>query len=659
MAKVAIQKIEIIAHLPDSKKIMERLQRRGVVEISNYEDPELIKVETDLQLAQFEKGIVVATEAKQIINNHFPVKKSLLASFNGRTEIDFENFENWGVDWKRHLKSCYQIVSLVKASEEAKANNIRLETQMRSLEDWLVLDVPMQYQGTKHTQCFIGTFAGQITREELLAKLAKNEMQAEMVDIEIVNATKQMTYVCVNCHKDDKDEVLASIREIGFTYPSDPTKHPPVYRMERFKKQMEENKRLIEENEKKISAFGDINQELEYLMDYLVLKKDRYEAFAMGALSKRIFIINGYVPERNVSALMEELEKEFELAISISETTSEDDAPVILQNNGFMMPAETITEMYSMPGKSDIDPTSVMAFFYYFFFGMMLSDAGYGLVMAIGSWLILKKTTIEGGMRKTMQMFFYCGIFTIFWGAMFGSWFGDIVQVVAREFFGKELGSIALWYEPIQDPMNLLVWCFIFGIVHLLAGVLARGKMTWDEGKKFEAIIDTLPVLLIEIGIAPVCGTILTSVPAIAVTIGTWMSLVGVVILVLTASRSSKNIIIRLFGGLYALYNLASGYLSDVLSYSRLLALGLATGSIASVINMMGTMVTNPILKPIVLLVVFLFGHLLNLAINALGAYVHANRLQFVELFSKFYEGGGRSFKPYTANTKYIKFKED
>ena len=129
--------------------------------------------------------------------------------------------------------------------------------------------------------------------------------------------------------------------------------------------------------------------------------------------------------------------------------------------------------------------------------------------------------------------------------------------------------------------------------------------------------------------------------------------------MVLTSSRSSKNIIVRLLGGLYGLYNIASGYLSDILSYSRLLALGLATGSIAGVINMLGVMPSNLVVKGILLAVVFVVGHALNMAINVLGAYVHTNRLQFVELFSKFYEGGGTAFNPLKMNTKYIKLKEE
>ncbi|MBR0142174.1 MAG: V-type ATP synthase subunit I, partial [Ruminococcus sp.] len=245
------------------------------------------------------------------------------------------------------------------------------------------------------------------------------------------------------------------------------------------------------------------------------------------------------------------------------------------------------------------------------------------------------------------------------WGALFGSWFGDIIQVVGREFFGKEVGSVALWFEPLDDPIKLLLFSFGLGILHLFLGVAVSFKMSWDDNRKIDAFCDAVPVYLIVLGVAPLGAGILTSVPDNLKTIGSYMLIAGVVLLVLTAGRSSKSIFGKFFGGLYALYNTATGYLIDILSYSRLLALGLATGSIAGVINLIGTMPENKIVKLILLILVFVVGHTANLAINLLGAYVHTDRLQFVELFSKFYTGGGREFEPLTVNTKYIKFKEE
>jgi V/A-type H+-transporting ATPase subunit I len=288
---------------------------------------------------------------------------------------------------------------------------------------------------------------------------------------------------------------------------------------------------------------------------------------------------------------------------------------------------------------------------------MMLSDAGYGLVMTIGCSVALKKLKLEDKLRKTLTMFRNCGISTLIFGALFGSWFGDIVQVVGREFFGKEIGSLALWFEPLDDPIRLLLYSFALGIAHLFLGLAVSFKISWSEGRRADAIWDTLPVYMTVLGVCPLGASILTDVPKTLSTAGGYLALAGAVLLVLTAGRSSKSVIGKFFGGLYALYNTATGYLSDILSYSRLLALGLATGSIASVINLIGTMPENRAVKAVLLVVVFVVGHLANLAINLLGAYVHTDRLQFVELFSKFYEGGGREFNPLRVRTNYIKFK--
>lgn len=258
-----------------------------------------------------------------------------------------------------------------------------------------------------------------------------------------------------------------------------------------------------------------------------------------------------------------------------------------------------------------------------------------------------------------MNMFLGCGISTIFWGAMYGSWFGDIIQVVAREFFGKEIGSLALWFEPVNDPLKLLLFSFLFGIVHLFVGLGVRFGMLWKDGKKLDAFCETVPVYLLVTGAAPLAAGIIITIPPWITGAAKYVALAGVAAVILTAGRGSKSIFGKLGGGLYGLYNVGSGYLGDILSYSRLLALGLSTGVIASVVNMLGTIPKNPVVKAVLLVFAFVAGHTVNIAINLIGTYVHTNRLQYVEFFSKFYEGGGRAFAPLTTNTKYFKFREE
>ena len=461
------------------------------------------------------------------------------------------------------------------------------------------------------------------------------------------------------CRNENAEETENALRKLAFIPISDPDGKTPV---EQLKEYDSEILRLQKERDSAAAKIGKLSEnrsQIQIVIDYLQMRKDKYEALNGLGFTGSTFVLNGFIPEKYCKSLEKEIRSKFKAAITFSEPADDEDVPVLLENGSFSSPVESITKMYDMPSKGDVDPTPVMSFFYYLFFGMMLSDAGYGLIMTIGTIFILKKFKLETNMRKTLTMFRNCGISTLIWGALFGSWFGDIVQVVAREYFGKEIGSIALWFEPIDDPIKLLLFSFGLGIIHLFVGVGVSFKMAWDDGRKLDAFLDTVPIYLTVLGAAPFGAGIFVEVPASLNSIGKYLLIIGVVLLVLTQGRSSKSIFGKFFGGLYALYNTATGYLSDILSYSRLLALGLATGSIAGVINLIGTMPQNMVVKTILFIVVFIVGHTANIAINLLGAYVHTDRLQFVELFSKFYAGGGREFEPLTANTQYIKFKEE
>ena len=298
----------------------------------------------------------------------------------------------------------------------------------------------------------------------------------------------------------------------------------------------------------------------------------------------------------------------------------------------------------------------------------MLSDAAYGLIMTIGCFILLRKyRNMEPGMKSMLTMFFYCGISTTFWGVMFGSYFGDAPTVIAKVFFNKDFVIPAVWMVPLENPMRMLIFCFLFGIVHLFLGLGLKGYSLLKDKKIVDFICDVVFWFMLLLGLLFMLlpSDLFRSIaqmefnfPPTVKLLAKIFAIVGAAGIVLFAKRDSKNIGVRVALGAYELYG-ATSWLSDVLSYSRLLALGLATGVIASVINQMGSMMGSGVGGTIVFIIVFLLGHALNLAINVLGAYVHTNRLQFVEFFSKFYEGGGHAFKPFTTPTKYFKITED
>ena len=257
-------------------------------------------------------------------------------------------------------------------------------------------------------------------------------------------------------------------------------------------------------------------------------------------------------------------------------------------------------------------------------------------------------------------MYMYCGISTMFWGIMFGSFFGDLINVIRINYLNLPETRLYVWLNPQGDDlMTTMLWCFLFGIIHLFVGVGIKGYMQWKQGDKFGAIVDPLSIYLAVGGAAPICAGMIIEIPDSITQAGKYCALAGVVLIVLTAGRASKGIFGKLGAGLYALYNTVSGYLSDVLSYSRLLALGLVTGIIGSVVNLMGTLPSNMVVKTVLFTVVFVLGHAINFGINIIGAYVHTNRLQYVEFFSRFYEGGGVAFNPLKVNSKTFKIKEE
>lgn len=657
-----MQKIEIIALLSDRKRIMERLQRRGLVELSDCADEQLVKMNSSASIAQFEKSKSSAQQALEILEEALAVKHSMFDSLKGKAEYEVHDFGRQASLLEETMKKVYDIIACSKRIAEHKSQIGKLTVAIDSLQYWQDLDIRSDFKGTAYTRCYIGTMPGGLSKEELQGMLPED------AELYVVAALKEKNNIAVLCHRDSAEEAYDRLREAGFAPLSDTAGGTPREKSKKYQEEIETLQGKIAEREKQIRDYEKALEEIRFIVDYLQIRIDKYEALKNVGMSENTFVLTGYIPQRYADKLIKELEGRFTIAISLSEPEEDEEVPVLLENSRFSAPVEGITEMYALPTKRDLDPTPIMSFFYYLFFGMMLSDAGYGVVMVIVTAIILHKGRMTAKLRKTMKMFQYCGISTIIWGALFGSWYGDLPQIIARDYFNTTItnihgveGSTALWFQPLDDPMALLLFSFILGILHLLLGLCANFYKLWKEGNKWDAIWDVIPVMLTVLGAAPLAGGILTPIPAIASQIGTYMAIAGIVLLVLTSSRSSKNIVMRLLGGLYGLYNVATGYLSDILSYSRLLALGLATGSIASVMNLIGSMPGpgNLVVETIMLLIMIAVGHTANIGVNLLGAYVHTDRLQFVELFSKFYEGGGRAFEPLRVNTKYVTFKEE
>lgn len=658
MAKLQMQKIEMIALLKDSKSIVERLQRRGVMEIYSTNNDDLLKINTTGIISVFERNMYTAQNALVLLNGRNKRKESMLSFLKGRKSVSTDKFAQNKDFTDETLSMCYSVLDCSKKITDCNNEIAKLETQIDVLKPWVGLELSQSFKGTRLTRSFIGTFPDEIHAQDIENQLIQTDENA-VAEVDIISSRKEQTCVVVTCHKDVSDIVFTHIRDMGFSQLSALSTLTPADEVKKLEDKVMYNRKKIKECEETLDNLCNECEKIKFLIDYLSMRKDKYIAINELEMTQKTVVINGYVPKKYVDGLIEEFEEKYTVVITVSDPGEEDDIPVLLENGKFSEPMEGITEMYALPNKHDIDPSAVMAFFYYLLFGIMLSDAGYGLVITIATTIILKKTGVEGKLRKSIKMFQYCGISTLFWGALFGSWFGDLPQIIASNFFGTKITTTALWFEPIKDPIKMLLFGFGIGILHLFLGLAVNFKMLWSEGKKLDAVCETLPIYLTITGVAPLAAGILTSIPPVLQNIGKYLLIAGVISIILTAGRGSKNIFMKAFGGVYGVYNIATGYLSDILSYSRLLALGLATGSIAGVVNLIATMPENPVVKVILLIIIGIVGHTANIGINMLGAYVHTDRLQFVELFSKFYEGGGRAFKPLKVNTKYVKFEKE
>ncbi|MFW6381412.1 MAG: V-type ATP synthase subunit I, partial [Bacillota bacterium] len=316
----------------------------------------------------------------------------------------------------------------------------------------------------------------------------------------------------------------------------------------------------------------------------------------------------------------------------------DEDITTVVDNPRVVEPFELITDLYSPPGKNDIDPNLTMAPFFFLSFGMMISDAGYGIVLMILSYLGLKKIRPEGQGKKLFELIFWGGLATFIWGAIYGGWFGELI------------GLPALWIRPLNDPISILILSFVVGGIQIFAGLGLQAYKKIKNDRVMAAVFDEGFWMIFLIGF------VLFVFPRTA-PYAHYVVIAGAVLLVLTQGRERKNPLAKVGAGLLSLYDVTT-YLSDVLSYSRIMALGLATGVIATVVNTMGDLIAVNIVGYIAMIVVMLVGHLFNIAVNSLGAYVHTSRLQYVEFFSKFYEGGGRSLDPLAIKTNYIKYKQ-
>ncbi len=392
------------------------------------------------------------------------------------------------------------------------------------------------------------------------------------------------------------------------------------------------------------------------LSDYWNSLSSRYRALGMSDETDRTLITRFWVPEEATDKLQKKIETVSPASALVLTDPGEDDTPPTqLKSGKFAGSCTLLTELYSSPVYGDTDPTPLLAPFFFLFFGMCLGDAGYAIVMLCTlGWVFKKYRRIPSSIKDFMKIFVYGAIATFLYGAISGSFFGNFIDEFSFMSSLVPIKNALLLVDPMADPMQVLGISLLLGVIHLMFGLIIAARDCIRQGDYISAICDKMAWFSMVVGLCVFGCSTMGLLPADFAAIGKAMAIVGALLVFWSAGRESKGIVSKAVSGLYALYGITS-YLGDILSYSRLLALGFGSAVIGMIINLLGGMAAEmPYVGWLVAVLVIVGGHLFGLVINVLGAFVHPLRLQYVEFFGKFYSGGGSPFEPLTLSGEYV-----
>ncbi|MCK9251470.1 MAG: V-type ATP synthase subunit I [Clostridiales bacterium] len=643
MPIVKMEKLTVIGLREERDPIMDTLMRLGAVELieppteqeTSAEEAALVP---ERQAIQGEISLMSRLEmAIDIARRRHPVKRKM---FSGRRQVDAATLMGVAGREKELLGQIARIEQNQTRIAELRQQLGHLATLRDLLQPWEGLDLDLKQQQTAHVQVFLGS----LDTPEMLRQ-AETQLREEVPEsLLTVLSEDEGGLRCAAATLRSRSDLARSIlRKAGFSpLPEIDTPGTPSEQLSRISGQIREIQQELARREQELDELAQSGADFEVLHDFLLIRHDRLKASSDLPGSQHTFWLQGWVPAHLVKSVARGLESRFMVALSHEPAGPEDEYPILLSNSKLVKPYEVIVEMFSPPSTREQDPTPLLAPFFFFFFGMMLSDIGYGLLLSGLCALLLFKVKAKGEMGRMVKMLFLCGISSVIWGFLFGSFFGDMVSVLSQ----GRLVIPALWFNPMDDATKLMIWSMIFGVIHLFAGMGAKAYLLFVTGRGKDAVLDIFPWYLIIAGLGILLG-------GIGGQIGLYLALAGAAVLVLFGGRGTRNPVMRLLKGLLSLYDITS-YISDILSYTRILALVLATSVIAMVVNLLGFLGGPSITGFFFYVLVAILGHGLNLALSALSAYVHTSRLHYVEFFGKFYDGGGRLWRPLTIKTRYV-----
>ena len=645
MAIVKMKKLRVMAMAADQERLLHQLQHLGCVEISQpseeLEDTKWASMiePKESQQVQIRAEMSEAQSALAAVKEYAPKKKEGL--FPPRRQVTEEELLRPDT-LRAGRRAAGRIHTWLDTLARMDADESRLFSKKNGLTPWLDLNMPMELQESAHVVFRPCVFPAAVDLEGLRTQLSAQELPAELIE---VSRDRQQRYVLLICHKSAQEDVTNLLRESGFSAVAFPEPSgTPAEAMKGIEEELDYCRKKREETKAELAACGEDKDTLQLYLDHLSAR----EALTAGDESLlndgTVTLFEGWCPAENLSQV-ETLLENLGCAWTATDPTEEEipQVPVKLRDNFFCRCMNVVTEMYSLPAYNGVDPNPLMAPFFILFFGVMMADMGYGILMIAASLFVLKKSKPREGTRNFMELVFWCGISTTVIGAMTGGFLGDFIPQIAKIIDPESTLELPALFTPLNDTVAIMLGSIALGCVQIITGMTISIVRKIQAGNFLDALFDEITWWIILGGVALAIfgiGTV-NGIPVVLT--------IGGLMLVFGGTREAKGFgkVTKLVG---LIYNGVTGFFSDALSYVRLMALMLSGSVIASVFNTLGATFGNVVL----FVIVSLIGNALNLALNLLGCYVHDLRLQCLEFFNRFYQEGGKPYRPLTIQPKYV-----
>src|SRR5690625_773883 len=648
MAIVKMSRFNLIFFHEQRESLLKKLQHFKYVHLEQLKETEL-REQFNLQAVTVEENIKAVDEQIRqttfIIDQLQPFdfrEKGLMQIKDGMPSLDLETLESKAESIQ--LEKIYeQVREVIDDKERINREITYINEQIVELDKWTQLNFPLRDLNQFHRSTVHLGVISKALFERFKIKLDEHDL----VYYDIINEESQDLYVLLIAHKEKQQTINELMLKYGFNEVSLRFEKSPKEEIESRIDQLHQYEKKLDRLDKKLLDFAADLEQIEIAYDYLMIKKNRFLAANQLIQTDRLSVMEGYIPTDYCDTFKRLIEKELgeHFYLHIKQADEHDPkVPILLENVKFAKPFESVTEMYALPKYNEIDPTPWFSIFYAIFFGMMIGDAGYGLMMLLLSFSIIKVFNLTEKQRNFFQFFYYLSFTTILWGLIFGSFFGDLFSLPA--------------VIDTNEQYNLLLTVSILlGAVHVFFALGIQAYIEIRRKRFLNALFDVGLWYMLLISSAFFLLSYFIEIIEAYRMVSMILLIISMIGIVLTGGREQKGFGKKLAGGLYSLYGF-TGYISDFVSYSRLMALALASGFIAYAINLMVLMLFDfGIIGIIFGVLIFIVGQGFNIFLSILSSYVHTLSLTYVEFFGKFYEGGGRPFQMFRNATKYINIK--